>query len=155
MQLYWVFLLHCALRFLPEWQWSFLSYASHTFFANLSNERKKKEKKETTAFDTQLFKDKFCFWELNEFFYSKVNRKCCRKFRKSCCSHRTQRKKLNFRPSWVCKQITIPIGNLVVSINHINTSCYKGDLISESFFHLPKNVPNPYPILISHRSVNF
>ena len=74
MQLYWVFLLHCALRFLPEWQWSFLSYMSHTFFANLSNERKKKEKKETTAFDTQLFKDKFCFWELNEFFYSKVNR---------------------------------------------------------------------------------
>ena len=67
------------------------------------------------------------------FFYSKVNRKRCRKFRKSCCSHRTEWKKLSFRPSWVCKQITIPIGNLVVSINHINTSCYKGDLISESF----------------------
>ena len=73
------------------------------------------------------------FFQLNEFFYAKVNRNCCRKFRKSCCSHRTELKKLSFRPSWVCKQITIPIGNLVVSINHINTSCFRGDLMSESF----------------------
>ena len=95
--------------------------------------KEKEKKEETTAFDTQLFKDKLLFFQSNEFFYAKVNRKRCRKFRKSCCSHRTELKKLSFRPSWVCKQITIPIGNLVVSINHINTSCFKGDLMSESF----------------------
>ena len=125
------FLLHCALRVLPQWQWSFLSYVSHTFFANLSNEWKRKKEGNHSIWYTAIQRWVFVFTNWINISMQKSIENVVENSTSQV--HRTEQKKLSFRPSWVCKQITIPIENLVVSINHINTRWYKGDLISESF----------------------